>query len=91
VFGLGGVAGGLLLEPSYARIAAAAFALGLTSGILLFLRALHPPAGATTMIVALGLMPKFAHIGAFLLAASFIWLHATLAWRPRGVAYPIWS
>ncbi|MCE9595607.1 MAG: HPP family protein, partial [Planctomycetes bacterium] len=62
-----------------------------TIGILLLLRSLHPPAGATTMIVALGLLPKFGHVGAFLLAASLVWLHALIAWRPRGVAYPLWS
>ena len=39
-----------------ARIAAVALALGLTSGILVLLSLDHPPAAATALLVALGLL-----------------------------------
>jgi CBS domain-containing membrane protein len=54
---------GLLDEPSIlregvtlARVGAAALSVALTGAVLLLLRASHPPAGATTLIVSLGLL-----------------------------------
>ena len=54
---------GLLDDPSILvegvtplRIGAAALSLALTGAVLLLLRASHPPAGATVLIVSLGLL-----------------------------------
>jgi CBS domain-containing membrane protein len=54
---------GLLDDPSILvegvtppRIGAAALSLALTGAVLLLLRASHPPAGATVLIVSLGLV-----------------------------------
>jgi len=64
VFGLVALAAlGLWSAPSVlqegvspARVAAAALAVAATSAALVWLRMPHPPAGATTLIVALGLI-----------------------------------
>lgn len=47
------------------RILAAATALALTALLLIVTRSEHPPAGATTLIVALGVLPKLI---------DFVWL-----------------
>ncbi|WP_246843388.1 HPP family protein [Allokutzneria sp. NRRL B-24872] len=45
-----------LAHADWARVGAAAIALGLTCGLMPLLGVPHPPAGATTLIVALGLL-----------------------------------
>ncbi len=45
------------------HVFAASVALGITTILLLALRVPHPPAGSTTLIVALGSMPAAWHIG----------------------------
>jgi CBS domain-containing membrane protein len=73
------------------RVVAAAIALALTAGILLLLRAEHPPAGATTLIVALGILPRLEDF-LFLMAAVFaLTVIAFAVNRAMGVAYPLWQ
>ena len=62
---------GLLGDPSAyvegvtpARIAAVAVSVALTGGVLRLLRAAHPPAGATTIIVSSGLLAEPEQIAA---------------------------
>jgi CBS domain-containing membrane protein len=67
--GLGLQAGGatIVAGGGYEHVLAAALALGLTTGLLLALGLHHPPAGATTLIVALGFLPhawQIAMVGA---------------------------
>ena len=45
------------------RALAAALALASTSGLMVLLRVVHPPAGATTMIVALGFITSTVDLG----------------------------
>jgi CBS domain-containing membrane protein len=56
-FGLHAGAATLVAGGGWEHVAAAALALGLTTGLLLALGLHHPPAGATTLIVALGFLP----------------------------------
>lgn len=89
---------GLLSAPSVyvsgvtpARIGAIALAVALTGGLLRVLRSAHPPAGATTIIVASGLLAKPVQmldvaVGVLLLTAA--------GWganRLLGVPAPRWS
>lgn len=76
------------VEP--ARIAAVAIALGTTGGVLRVLRAAHPPAGATTIIVSAGLLHTPSQIaaiagGVLLLATAAVGLNRLL-----GVPAPLW-
>ncbi|MGI8801583.1 MAG: HPP family protein [Solirubrobacteraceae bacterium] len=103
--GVGVVAGafalavtGLLSAPSVyasgvtpARIGAIALAVALTGGLLRVLRSAHPPAGATTIIVASGLLAKPVQmldviVGVLLLTAAGLGVN-----RALGVPAPRWS
>src|SRR4051812_39682793 len=74
-----------------ARIVAAAGALGVTLLVLVLLRASHPPAGATTLIVALGLLRT---PGQLVVAACAVVLVTAVDWlytRATGEPMPVWS
>jgi CBS domain-containing membrane protein len=76
---------------SGARAGAVALSVALTGGVLRVLRAAHPPAGATTMIVSLGLLAEPGQMAA---VAAGIVLIAAAGWginRALGVPAPIWS
>lgn len=73
------------------RVLAAAIALALTAGLMIAANAEHPPAGATTLIVALGILPKPIDF-LFLMGAVFaLTLLALLINRAFGVPYPLWQ
>ncbi len=88
---------GLLAEPpaltsgvSWARAGAAALSLGGTSGLMVLLRAAHPPAGATTLIVSLGMMPHLWQIPVLMAAVMLLTGQAFLINRLAGIPYPLW-
>jgi CBS-domain-containing membrane protein len=92
------VAFGLVNDPpalaagvSLNRVLAASFSLGLTSGVMILLRSPHPPAGATTLIVSLGLMPHLWQLGVLMLAVFFLTVQAFVINRLAGIDYPVWS
>ncbi|HEV2132456.1 MAG TPA: HPP family protein [Longimicrobiaceae bacterium] len=89
---------GLLTEPpaltsgvSWARAGAAALSLGGTSALMVLLRAAHPPAGATTLIVSLGLMPHLWQIPVLMAAVLLLTGQAFLINRLAGIPYPLWT
>jgi CBS domain-containing membrane protein len=89
---------GLLDHPSafeepmdYARVGAAALALGTTAGLMALLRIPHPPAGATSLIVALGLMPALAQIPVLIAGVLLLLGQALVLNRLAGIPYPLWS
>lgn len=89
-FGLVGAPSVLEAGAIPARIAAAALCVALTGAILLLLRAAHPPAGASTLIVGLGL---FATPERVLAMAAGVLLLTAVAWainRALGVPVPPW-
>jgi CBS-domain-containing membrane protein len=72
------------------RILAAALSLSATGALMVLLRADHPPAGATTLIVSLGIIsqPKalvIIEVAVFLLVAQALVIN-----RLAGLPYPIW-
>lgn len=72
------------------RVIAAAIALALTAGLTILFKVEHPPAGATTLIVALGILPKpedFFFLMAALVALTLIALAVN---RALGVPYRVW-
>jgi hypothetical protein len=89
---------GLLHAPSVieqgatpARVGAAALSLALTEALLILLRAEHAPAGATVLIVSLGLLSTPGRV--LVMAASIVLLTVT-GWiinRLCGVPMPLWS
>lgn len=72
------------------RIVAAALSLGLTGAVLVLLSSPHPPAGATTMIVSLGLLTSRSE---WLSIAAGVVILTAVAWlvnRLVAVPVPLW-
>lgn len=84
---------GVPLSPEVGthRVLAAAIALALTALLMILFKAEHPPAGATTLIVALGILPRPADF-VFLMAAVFaLTLLAFVVNRANGIHVPVWQ
>jgi CBS-domain-containing membrane protein len=73
------------------RVIAAALSLGLTAGIMVLLRAPHPPAGATTLIVSLGILHQPAQLVLLMVAVVLLTLQAIAINRLAGIDYPLWA
>lgn len=73
------------------RALAAAIALGLTAAAMTLARSEHAPAGATTLIVALGIMPKAIDFAVIMLAIAVLTLLGLAINRYCGVEYPLWN
>jgi CBS-domain-containing membrane protein len=90
VFGLGHEPSAVQEGLDGARVAAAALSLGLTTLVLALLRAPHPPAGATTLIVSLGILTSASQLGTMALAVVFTVVVGLLLNRLLGVRQPWW-
>lgn len=73
-----------------ARVGAAALSLGLTSGLMVLFRAPHPPAGATTLIVSLGLLHTPVQLAVLMAAVILLCVQAIAINRLAGLPYPVW-
>jgi CBS-domain-containing membrane protein len=76
---------------TWPRVIAAALSLGLTAGIMVLLRSPHPPAGATTLIVSLGILEKPIQLVLLMVAVVLLTLQAFVINRLAGIPYPIWN
>jgi CBS domain-containing membrane protein len=73
------------------RIIAVMLALSLTVGLMVMLRTPHPPAAATTLIVALGLFRQFWQLPFLIVAVALLTLQAIIINRLAGINYPLWG
>ena len=73
------------------RVFAATIAIGLTAAFTTLARAEHAPAGATTLVVALGIMPQLTDLIALMLAIVALTLLCLIVNRLAGIAYPLWN
>jgi CBS domain-containing membrane protein len=77
------------------RIGAAALSLALTGAVLLLLRASHPPAGATVLIVSLGLLTKPSEMAMIMVGVVILAIAGWAINRALGVPVPppgrLWS
>lgn len=73
------------------RVFAIALAVALTGGILRVLRAAHPPAGATTIIVASGLLAKPQQWLDIFVGVLLLTIAGWLLNRAMGVPAPVWA
>ncbi|HVW78929.1 MAG TPA: HPP family protein [Alloacidobacterium sp.] len=86
-----GFAGTALQEAYWPEVLAAALSLAATGAVMVLLRVSHPPAGATTLIVSLGILTKVESL--FIIEVAVILLTAQ-AWainRAAGLDYPLWE
>jgi len=91
VFGLTTRGPALAAGVDWANVGAAALSLGLTSGAMIWLRTPHPPAGATTLIVSLGILHDPVQLAVLMLAVVLLILQGVLINRLAGLDYPLWA
>jgi CBS-domain-containing membrane protein len=91
VFGLQHAGPALTTGVTWSRVGAAAISLGLTSGIMVWARVPHPPAGATTLIVSLGILHEPWQLAVLMLAVFLLVLQGFGINRLAGIPYPRWS
>lgn len=72
-------------------ILAAAFSLSATGAAMVLFRVSHPPAGATTLIVSLGLLSKPLDLLVIEAAVFFLVAEALIINRLAGLSYPWWE
>jgi CBS-domain-containing membrane protein len=91
VFGLLDAAPALATGVSPARVGAAGLSLGLTAGLMVWLRVPHPPAGATTLIVSLGILTHPEQLAVLMLGVVLLLVQGSLINRLAGLTYPLWA
>ena len=90
VFDLTDAAPALATSVTGARVGAAALSLGLTSGAMVLARVPHPPAGATTLIVSLGILREPEQLAVLMLAVTLLVVQGFVINRLAGIRYPVW-
>ena len=73
------------------RALAAALSLALTGALMILLKAAHPPAGATTLIISLGIVTKPFYLLIIEVAVGMLVLQAIVINRLAGLDYPLWA
>lgn len=76
---------------NWSRIIAAALSLAATGALMILFNASHPPAGATTLIVSLGIITKPTDLVIIEAAVVLLILQAFYLNRLAGVPYPRWK
>lgn len=72
-------------------VGSASLSLALTAGFMVWLRVPHPPAGATTLIVSLGIVPRPTQLLALFAAIVLLVVQGLAINRIAGVPYPRWA
>lgn len=73
------------------RIWAAALSLSATGAFMVLLEISHPPAGATTLIVSLGIISKPRELVIIEVAVLLLVAQALVINRLAGLPYPLWN
>src|SRR5438309_2806158 len=81
----------LTVGVTWPRAIAAGLSLGLTAGLMVLLKSPHPPAGATTLIVSLGILTKPWQLLLLMVAVILLTMQAFIINRLAGIPYPLWN
>ncbi len=73
------------------RVLAAALSLALTGALMILAKAAHPPAGATTLIISLGIVTQPVYLLLIEAAVALLTVQAIVLNRLAGIDYPIWA
>jgi len=73
------------------RVAAAALSLATTGALMILLKAAHPPAGATTLIISLGIVTRPFHLLVIEVAVALLTVQAIGINRLAGIDFPLWA
>ncbi len=77
--------------PFWPRVLAAALSLSATGALMVILDVSHPPAGATTLIVSLGIISRPSELAIIEVAVFLLVAQALAINRLAGLPYPFWS
>jgi len=89
--GLESAAPATVTGVDWRRMLAASLSLALTGALMVLLRTAHPPAGATTLIVSLGIVTRPLYLAIIELAVGLLTLQAIAIDRLAGIDYPLWA
>lgn len=89
--GLDGIEATIVAGGGPEHVLAAGLALAATCALMGLLRAEHPPAGATTLIVALGFLPEAWHVALVGASAALLVLEVRVLQRLHGEVHPWWE
>jgi hypothetical protein len=89
-FGLAGAPSTIAAGVGPRRIGAAAMSLAVTAAVLLLVRRPHAPAGATTLIVSLGLVRTPGGLAVMLGSVALVTACCLVYNRSTGAPMPIW-
>jgi CBS-domain-containing membrane protein len=81
----------LTVGVTWPRVIAAGLSLGLTAGVMVLLKSPHPPAGATTLIVSLGILRQPWQLVLLMIAVILLTVQAFIINRLAGIPYPLWN
>ena len=90
VTGLATAPPALIAGVDPARVLAAALSLAATGALMVLLDAAHPPAGATTLIVSLGIVTRPFDLLVIEFAVVVLVGQAIMINRAAGLDYPLW-
>lgn len=91
ITGAGALPFGLHPGIFWPRIVASALSLSATGAFMVLLDVSHPPAGATTLIVSLGIISKPRELVIIEVAVFLLVAQALVINRLAGLPYPLWS
>lgn len=91
VFGLTERGPALAVGVDWSNVGAAALSLALTSGAMVWCGVPHPPAGATTLIVSLGILREPWQLAVLMLAVALLVVQGFVINRLAGLDYPVWA
>ena len=91
VFGLLDHASILQEGVTLARVGAGALSVALTGAVLILLKSSHPPTGATTLIVSLGLLQTPREMAELMVGVVLLTIAGWIINRATGVPVPLWA
>jgi CBS-domain-containing membrane protein len=91
VTGLADAPPAMVVGVDGARVVAAALSLASTGALMILLKAAHPPAGATTLIISLGIVTEPFYLLIIEVAVALLALQAIVINRLAGLDYPFWA
>ncbi len=75
---------------TWPRVIAVGLSLGLTAGLMIVFRSSHAPAGATTLIISLGILTRPSQLVVLMVAVVLLTLQAIAINRLFGMPFPLW-
>ncbi len=78
-------------DLDWRTVIAAALSLAATAGLMILFNASHPPAGATTLIVSLGIITRPPYLIIIEVAVLLLTMQAFCIHRLAGLPYPLWK